>query len=66
MGDGSANGNGGGNGGAHFPLLGGALGPVAKSIIDASAVLPVLKEVMKFAEVEQLKQTITQMGDGPR
>jgi flotillin len=38
-----------------FPLLGGALGPVAKSIFEASAVLPVLKEVMKFADVKKLE-----------
>jgi uncharacterized membrane protein YqiK len=45
----------GGNGaanGAGLPLLGGALGPVARSIIDASAVLPVIKEVMRFADPE--------------
>lgn len=48
------NGNGNGNG-AQMPLLGNALGPIAKTMLEASAVMPVLKEVMKFADVDQMK-----------
>jgi uncharacterized membrane protein YqiK len=52
-------GNGGGNGaGAHFPLLGGSLGPVVKSIVEASAVLPMLNELMKFSDGDKLKSAI--------
>ena len=40
----------GGNGAGQFPLLGNALGPVAKSILDASAVMPVVREMLRFAE----------------
>jgi uncharacterized membrane protein YqiK len=49
---GAANGNGGSGG--QLPLLGNALGPVAKTILEASAVMPVIKEVMKFAEADSL------------
>ena len=60
-----ANGNGVGNG-AGMPLLGNALGPVAKSILDASAVLPVLKEVMKFADPDgTLKEKAVRLGVDP-
>ncbi len=51
-------------GGTQLPLLGGALGPVAKSILEASAVLPVLKEVMKFADADSVKSAITSLGVG--
>ena len=57
-----ANGNG-ASAGAHLPLLGGAIGPVAKSIVEASALLPVLKEVMKFAEADKLKNAIVSLGE---
>ncbi|WP_394827098.1 flotillin domain-containing protein [Pendulispora albinea] len=53
---------GGGNGAANgnpvsgqFPLLGNALGPIAKTMLETSAVMPLLKEVMKFADVDALK-----------
>jgi flotillin len=36
--------------GGSLPLLGNALGPIAKSMLEASAVLPALKEVLRFAE----------------
>jgi flotillin len=49
-----ANGNG-ASAGTSFPLLGGALGPITKSIIEASAVLPMLKEVMRFTDADKLK-----------
>jgi uncharacterized membrane protein YqiK len=64
-GAGAATGNGATNG-AQLPLLGSALGPVAKSILDASAVLPVIKEVMKFADPEgTLKEKVTKLGLEP-
>jgi hypothetical protein len=60
-----AGGNGAGNG-AGMPLLGNALGPVARSILDASAVLPVLKEVMKFADPDgTLKAHAAKLGIDP-
>jgi flotillin len=59
----------GGNGvanGAQMPLLGNALGPVAKSILDASAVLPVLREVMRFADPDgTLKEKAAKLGVDP-
>jgi uncharacterized membrane protein YqiK len=56
-----ASGNG-ASAGAQFPLLGGALGPVTKSIIEASAVLPMLKEVMKFTDAEKVKAAFASLG----
>ncbi len=56
MGSGATNG---GGGAQSMPLLGNALGPVAKTLLEASAVMPVLREVMKFADVDALK---TMMG----
>jgi len=55
-------GNGAGNG-AQLPLLGNALGPVTKSIIEASAVLPMLKEVMKFTDADKLKAAFASIGE---
>lgn len=51
---------GGGNGqsGPGLPLLGSALGPVAKTMLEASALAPVFKEVMRFADVETLKKVV--------
>ena len=34
-----------------IPLLGGALGPMMQTILETSAMLPVLKEVMKFVDM---------------
>ncbi len=48
-----AGGNGAGSG--QFPLLGNALGPVAKSILDASAVMPVVREMLRFADGDGAK-----------
>ncbi len=59
-----SNGNGAGHG-LQMPLLGNALGPVAKSIFEASAILPVLKEVMKFADPEKLRSTIAALEEKP-
>jgi hypothetical protein len=59
--------NGSGPGAGQFPLLGNALGPVARSIFEASAVLPVLKEVMRFAEVDKLRDSVTALAaEAPR
>jgi uncharacterized membrane protein YqiK len=52
-----ANGSLGGNGanannGANLPLLGNALGPVARTLMDATSVMPVVNEIMKFASID--------------
>jgi uncharacterized membrane protein YqiK len=60
-GGGGSNGNGASAGGS-FPLLGGALGPVTKSIIEASALLPMLKEVMKFTDADKVKSAFASLG----
>ena len=53
-----------GNGAAtQFPLLGSALGPVTKSIIEASAMLPMLKEVMKFTDADKIKAAFGSVAD---
>jgi hypothetical protein len=63
MSGGGAGSNGNGvSAGAQFPLLGGALGPVTKSIIEASAVLPMLKEVMRFTDADKLKAAFASLG----
>jgi uncharacterized membrane protein YqiK len=54
-------GNSNGNGAAQTPLLGTALGPVAKTILEASALAPVLKEVMRFADADALKAAVNQV-----
>lgn len=51
-------GGGNGNGGPQLPLLGSALGPVAKTLLETSAVMPILKEVMKFADAESVLKGI--------
>jgi len=58
-----ANGNGASAGGS-FPLLGGALGPVTKSIVEASALLPMLKEIMRFTDADKLKAAFASLGEG--
>lgn len=58
---GGAGGNGTSNG-AQMPLLGGALGPITKSIIEASAVLPIMKEIMKATDGEKLKAAFESIG----
>jgi uncharacterized membrane protein YqiK len=57
-----SNGNG-ASAGSSFPLLGGALGPITKSIIEASAVLPMLKEVMRFTDADKLKAAFASIAD---
>lgn len=58
--------NGNGAGQPQLPLLGNALGPVAKTILEASAVMPVLREVMKFANVENLHAMMTPPAENDR
>jgi uncharacterized membrane protein YqiK len=62
LGASGSNGNG-ASAGISLPLLGGALGPVTKSIIEASALLPMLKEVMKFTDADKLKAVMTSLGE---
>jgi len=50
--------------GAQFPLLGNALGPVAKSIFEASAMMPVLREVMRFTDPQGMAQSLAQAVSG--
>jgi hypothetical protein len=42
----------GGNGGG---LLGSTIGPIAKTIMETSALMPLLSSVMKVADVDQLR-----------
>jgi flotillin len=58
-----ANGNGHGDS-AHTPLLGNALGPVAKTIVEASAVMPFVKELLKFADTDAIKAAVARVAPG--
>jgi uncharacterized membrane protein YqiK len=58
-----AGGNGGNGAGVQLPLLGSALGPVTKSIVEASAVLPMLKEIMKFTDADKLKSALGSLAE---
>jgi uncharacterized membrane protein YqiK len=62
LGGGASAGNG---AGAGLPLLGNALGPVAKTILEASAVMPVLKEVMRFTDGEAIKNALVGVERAP-
>src|SRR5581483_5576778 len=62
--NGASTGSNGNGGSTQLPLLGGAIGPIAKSIVEASAVLPVMKEIMKFSEAEKLKGAIASLAVG--
>jgi uncharacterized membrane protein YqiK len=52
---GSAGANGDGGMG---PLLGNALGPLAKTLLDTSAMMPVVRELMKFADAKGLADVL--------
>jgi uncharacterized membrane protein YqiK len=52
----SANGEGG-----VAPFLGNALGPLAKTLLDTSAMMPVVKELMKFADAKNLADLVPSM-----
>jgi uncharacterized membrane protein YqiK len=65
MGAGASGGNGTNGAGVQLPLLGSALGPVTKSIVEASAVLPMLKEIMKFTDADKLKAALGGLAETP-
>jgi uncharacterized membrane protein YqiK len=44
------------------PMLGNALGPLAKTLLDTSALMPVVKELMKFADSKSMAELIPAMG----
>jgi uncharacterized membrane protein YqiK len=44
--------------GAGIPLLGGALGPMMQTMLQTSALMPALKEVMKLVDVNALTDTV--------
>jgi uncharacterized membrane protein YqiK len=62
-GAGGASGSNGNGAQTQFPLLGNALGPVTKSIIEASAMLPMLKEVMRFTDADKIKAAFGSVAD---
>jgi len=66
-GGGAALGNGASaGGGGGMPLLGNALGPIAKTILETSALMPVIKEVMRFADPDGgLRDKVVQLGMDP-
>jgi len=43
------------------PMLGNALGPLAKTLLDTSALMPVVKELMKFADSKSIADLIPAM-----
>jgi uncharacterized membrane protein YqiK len=54
-----ANGVGGnGSGGNNHPLLGSALGPVAKTLFEASAVMPLVQSMLQFADADGIKAAL--------
>ena len=55
---------GGTNGGGGASPLGMAVGPVAKSILDASAVMPLLGEVLKMADVDTIRRVVRDLSEG--
>jgi len=60
LGLGGSNGNG---EGAHAssPFLGNVLGPVAKTIVEASAVMPFVKELLRFADTDAIKAAVARV-----
>ncbi len=44
--------------GAGSSVLGNVLGPVAKTIVEASAVMPLVKELLRFADTDALRQAM--------
>ncbi len=64
MGMGNSNGaNGASNGMSH--MLGGAVGPIAKTILETSALMPLLQQVMKFADPEAMKNAVARLAAPP-
>jgi flotillin len=48
-----------GGGSSGTPFLGNALGPMMKTIMETSALMPMLKDAMKFAGSEELGQAVS-------
>ena len=46
------------------PLLGTVLGPVAKTMLEASALVPIVQSVLRFADADVLKTLIDKAGTG--
>src|SRR5437868_3662819 len=44
--------------------LGAALGPVAKTIVEASAMLPLAKELLRFADTDAIRATVAKLAPG--
>jgi flotillin len=53
--------NGAGGAGVQHPLLGNTVGPVAKTILEASAVMPLVQSMLKFADVDALRSTVSSL-----
>jgi flotillin len=51
----------GANGGTEASLLGSGLGPVARTIMETSAVMPVVKEMLKLADIESVKAAVSRI-----
>jgi uncharacterized membrane protein YqiK len=62
---GGMGGGGGENGHGAGSMLGSALGPVAKTMLEASAMAPVLKEMLRFADIDVLKSAVGQLAVPP-
>lgn len=52
--------------GAGIPMLGNALGPVAKTMFEASAMMPVMKEILKFADADAIRNAVSNLATSPR
>jgi uncharacterized membrane protein YqiK len=50
-----------GQGASQHPVLGNALGPIARAIMETSAVMPVLQSVLKFSDVDALRSSLAQV-----
>ncbi len=53
-----------GGSGGQSPLLGNALGPVAKTVFETSALLPALMEMLRFADPSVLKSLVGKVAPG--
>jgi len=54
-----------GGAGSGSPLLGNALGPMMKTILETSAMMPMLKDVMKFAGAGELGDVVAKAMGAP-
>jgi flotillin-like protein len=58
-----------GNGGGtqpHLPLLGNALGPMMQTILQSSVMIPAMKELMKFVDMNAVAGAVSQAVRGSR